>query len=119
MSVAEATVPLEIRVGGETAKYLRIVGEPTRFRILGLLRETERSVSELAAALGSSQSKVSNHLACLRWCGLVETRREHRTIYYRLADPRLNGLVDLAAELAAGSAEAIRSCERVDRGSCA
>ena len=35
---------------------------------------------------GEPQAKVSNHLACLRWCGFVATRREHRTVHYRLAD---------------------------------
>ena len=53
-------------------KYFRALGDPTRVRILELLREHgELSVGELVQRLGHSQPKVSNHLACLRWCGFV------------------------------------------------
>lgn len=62
------------------AKYFRGFGEPTRLRILELLAEGERSVGELVEATGEPQPKVSNHLGCLRWCGFVESRREHRTV---------------------------------------
>src|SRR6266436_6023879 len=69
------------------AKYFRGLGEPTRLRILELLRdEGELSVGELGQRLGVPQPKVSNHLACLRWCGFIEARREHRTVYNRIAD---------------------------------
>ena len=55
------------------AKYFRTLGNPTRLRILELLRERERPVGELVEALQTSQPYVSNQLACLRWCGLVTT----------------------------------------------
>jgi len=59
-------------------------------RVLGLLEDgRELSVWELMRALGQAQSKVSNHLACLRWCGFVQTRREHRVVYYRVTDGRV------------------------------
>src|SRR5215217_6734807 len=71
-------------------KYFRALGDPTRVRILELLREHgELPVSELVARLGQSQPKVSNHLACLRWCGFVHTRRDHPSVYYRVADARV------------------------------
>src|SRR5262245_20000520 len=78
------------------AKYFRVLGDRTRLGIVELVCEQERSVGELAALLAVPQPKVSNHLACLRWCGFVSTRREHRTIYYRLADERVAALVELA-----------------------
>ena len=58
------------------AKYFRGFGDPTRLRILDLLRKEERSVGELVAALRQPQPKVSNHLACLRWCGFVAAERQ-------------------------------------------
>jgi ArsR family transcriptional regulator, cadmium/lead-responsive transcriptional repressor len=71
------------------AKYFRALGDPTRLRILGLLQaEGELSAGALTRRLGQPQPKVSNHLACLRWCGFVATRRQHRVIYYQLADQR-------------------------------
>src|SRR5207245_4457556 len=58
------------------AKYFRGLGDPTRVRILELLRdEGELSVGELVERLGQPQPKVSNHLACLRWCGHGSHRR--------------------------------------------
>src|ERR671922_709294 len=86
-------------------KYFRALGDPTRVRILELLREhAELSVGELVARLGQSQPKVSNHLACLRWCGFVDTRRDHPTIYYRLADDRVAELLAVGRALLADNA---------------
>ena len=96
------------------AKYFRAFGDPTRLRILELLVEREHSVGELVELLGTSQPQVSNHLACLRWCGFVETRREHRVVYYRLADERISRIVSLADDLLEGNAEHVACCRRID-----
>jgi DNA-binding transcriptional ArsR family regulator len=81
------------------AKYFRVLGDRTRLRIVELVAEGERSVGELARLLDEPQPKVSNHLACLRWCGFVTTRREHRTIHYSLSDERVAAVVELARAL--------------------
>ncbi len=95
----------------------RVFGDATRLAILELLLDGEKSVSELVAAIGAPQSRVSNHLACLRWCGLVSVRREGNYIYYRIADPRVEAMLELAGEQAADFAEALASCGRlVDEG---
>jgi DNA-binding transcriptional ArsR family regulator len=99
------------------AKYFRALGDPTRLRVLELLSDGERSVGELVATLGLSQPKVSNHLACLRWCGFVTTRREHRTIHYRLADERVHEMVGLARALLSENADHVAACSRID-GEC-
>ena len=97
------------------AKYFRGLGDTTRVRILELLDEHgELSVGELVEELGQSQSKVSNHLACLRWCGFVDTRREHPRLYYRIADDRVPQLVALARSLLADNAEHVAACRRID-----
>src|SRR3989449_10219057 len=97
------------------AKYFRGLGEPTRLRILELLRdEGELSVGELARRLGVPQPKVSNHLACLRWCGFIEARREHRTVYNRIADRRVVKMLDLAQALLADNAEHVAACCRIE-----
>ena len=97
------------------AKYFRGLGDPSRLRILQLLRdEGELSVGELVARLGMGQTKVSNHLACLRWCGFVEARREHRTVYNRVADPRVEQVVDLAHALLEDNEEHVAACCRID-----
>ena len=97
------------------AKYFRGLGDATRVRILDLLSEHEElSVGELVARLGQSQPKVSNHLACLRWCGFVSTRREHPTVFYRVADARVEQLLELARGLLADNAEHVAACGHID-----
>ncbi len=97
------------------AKYFRGLGDPTRLRILQLLRdEGELSVGELVQRLRIGQTKVSNHLACLRWCGFVEARREHWTVFNRIADERVSAIVDLAAALLEDNEEHVAACCRID-----
>jgi DNA-binding transcriptional ArsR family regulator len=100
------------------AKYFRGFGDPTRLRILELLRtEGELSVSELVKRLGEPQPKISNHLACLRWCGFVAARREHRVVRNRIADPRVNEMLDLANALLADNADHVAACCHIDSDS--
>jgi ArsR family transcriptional regulator, cadmium/lead-responsive transcriptional repressor len=100
-------------------KYFRALGDPTRVRILELLRDhDELSVTGIAGRLGQSQPKVSNHLACLRWCGFVDTRRDHPTVYYRVADERVTQLLALGRALLADNAEHVAACRRIDGPGC-
>lgn len=95
------------------AKYFKVLADPARVRVLELLDERgELSVGELTAALGLGRTNVSNHLGCLRWCGFVETRREHRTIHYRVADERAGRLLELGRALLADNAEHVAACRR-------
>lgn len=111
-------LPADPVEGDLLAKYFRVLGDRKRLRILELVGDQERSVGELAALLGEPQSKVSNHLACLRWCGFVSTRREHRTIYYRLADERVDAVMQLGRELLRDNTEHVAACRRVDGPGC-
>lgn len=101
------------------AKYFRAIGDPTRVRILELLDEHEElSVGALVDRLGVSQPNVSNHLACLRWCGFVVSRREHPAVLYRIGDPRVSQLVGLGRALLADNAEHVATCRRIGEGNC-
>ncbi len=96
------------------AKYFRGLSNPTRLEILELLREHgELNVQELVERLGSTQPQISNHLACLRWCGFVATRREHRTVHYRIADDRVQQMLALARSLLADNAEHVAACRTI------
>jgi DNA-binding transcriptional ArsR family regulator len=92
------------------AKYFRAFGDPTRLHILELLADGELSVGEIVERVGASQPRTSAHLACLRWCGFVDTRREHRTVYYRLADKRTRAMLELARSMLADNAEHVAAC---------
>ena len=67
----------------------RALADPKRLCVLETLAEGEASVSELSACVGCQVPNMSQHLAVLRSAGLVTTRREGSTVYYRLADPRV------------------------------
>jgi DNA-binding transcriptional ArsR family regulator len=96
------------------AKYFRALGDPTRLRILQLLQtQGELSAGELTRRLAQPQPRVSNHLACLRWCGFVTTRRDHRRIYYRLADQRVAAMLQLAHGLLDDNADHVAACCRI------
>lgn len=101
------------------AKYFKVLADPTRVRILELLHgRGELSVGELVRALEQPQPKVSNHLACLRWCGFVHTRREHPSVLYRIADERVLDVLGLGRALLADNAEHIALCRRIDGKRC-
>ncbi|MFQ5860298.1 MAG: ArsR/SmtB family transcription factor [Dehalococcoidia bacterium] len=97
-----------------TARFFRILGDPTRLRILELLLDGEKTVTELVEAIGSAQGRVSSHLACLRWCGLIDTRRQGKYIFYQATNERVRQLLPLAQAMIAENAEAVWSCTRVD-----
>ena len=71
------------------ANLFRVLGHPARVRILELLREGERSVGALQAELRLDSGGTSQHLAALRRIGLVESRREGTSVYYRVDDERV------------------------------
>lgn len=101
------------------AKYFKVLADPTRVRILELLQQRgELSVGELVRALEQPQPKVSNHLACLRWCGFVHTRREHPSVLYRVADERVLDVLGLGRALLADNAEHVALCRRIDGKGC-
>ncbi len=72
----------------DVASYLKVLANSSRLLILCELNAGERSVGALEAAVGLTQSALSQHLAKLRASGIVATRRDAQTIYYRLADPK-------------------------------
>jgi len=114
VGTAPFRLPLAPARADLVAKYFRGLGDPSRLRILELLREGELSVGELVDRLRLPQPQVSNHLACLRWCGFVEARREGRTVYNRIADARVERLLDLADSLLADNSEHVAACYRIE-----
>ncbi|SMH43066.1 transcriptional regulator, ArsR family [Rathayibacter oskolensis] len=91
-----ATLPVSATLT-HTAALARLgsaLSDPTRASILLTLREAPAFPSDLADALDVSRQVMSNHLACLRGCGLVEAIPEGRRTWYRLADAHLAPALD-------------------------
>ncbi len=76
------------------AQRFRVIGEPTRIRILDRLREGETSVQDLTDALGSSQQNVSKHLGVLAQAGIVGRRKEGNLSLYSIADDSVFALCE-------------------------
>lgn len=110
-----ATRPVPILDLDLVTRFFQVLADSTRVRIIELLLdEGEKNVSELVQRLGVPQARVSSHLACLRWCGYIGTRREGKYVYYRITDPRVSQLMHLARTIMAEHAEAIASCLRLN-----
>jgi len=113
MNTSTATLDYDLELDLVT-RFFQVLADPTRLRIVELLLERETNVSELVQHLGVPQARVSSHLACLRWCGYIGTRREGRFIYYRITDVRVSELMHLARTILADNAEAVASCLRLN-----
>ena len=104
------TAPVE---AAAAARFFRVLGDPTRLRILELLNEGERTVGELVSAVGQPQPRVSTHLACLRHCGFVTTERRGKEVVYRVVVNGLEGLLEQAASAFGPIAERLATCTRI------
>ncbi len=92
--------PLSPDAADLIARRFRALSDPTRLRILDLLREREEaSVGELTEALSGSQQNVSKHLAALHSEGFVSRRKQGTSALYRISDP---GVLDLCERVCAG-----------------
>lgn len=92
------------------AKLFRGFADPSRLSIMETLRAGEMTVTEIVEATELSQSNISNHLACLRDCGLVTAEQDGRYVRYRLSDPRVDQLLALADELLGDVAKGVYEC---------
>ena len=83
----------------DLAEMFRLLGDPTRVRILfALLEAGELCVCDVAAVVGTNETKVSQAMRLLRNAGVVRNRREGRNVFYRLDDAHVRMLLDLSRE---------------------
>ncbi|WP_035855831.1 ArsR/SmtB family transcription factor [Cryptosporangium arvum] len=103
---------METATYGEVlARFGHALSDPVRARVLLALREGPAYPADLADLLGTSRQNLSNHLACLRGCGLVVAVPEGRRSRYELADPRLaHALGDLLGVVLAVDATTCADC---------
>lgn len=94
------------------AKLFRGFSDPSRLGILEALRSGPLSVGEIVQATGLSQSNTSNHLGCLRDCGLVVAEQDGRYTVYHLSDDRVGDLLQLVDSLLSDVARGVYECTR-------
>lgn len=105
-----AAAPTDTRA---LARFLRVLGDPTRLRIIELLRGEPLTVTELVERLDVPRSRVSNHLACLKHCRFVEANPQGRTVRYELVDDAVQELLGAAWQVAGCRAAHLASCDRI------
>lgn len=86
--------PIPAELAEVIAQRLRVIGDPTRIRLLDSLRVGERSVGELAELLGTSQQNASKHLGVLLQAGIVGRRKDGTTSRYAIADESVFALCE-------------------------
>jgi DNA-binding transcriptional ArsR family regulator len=89
---------LEDGVVMDIAQIFKVLGDPTRFRMVEALRMQELCVGDLSALMEISQSGVSHQLRLLKQERIVKSRREGKMIYYSLDDAHIEALVDMAID---------------------
>ena len=107
MNTTTPTTDVEI-----AAKLFRGLGDRTRLALLLALLDGERRVTDLVDQVGTSQANVSNHLSCLRECGLIAARPDGRQTFYRVATDEVETLLRAAEGLLAETGDSIELCKR-------
>lgn len=97
------------------AKLFRGFSDLSRLSLLEALRDGPLTVTALIERTGLTQSNVSNHLACLRDCGLVIASRHQRYTLYQLSDKRVALLLSVAEELLTETARGIDACPHYEQ----
>ena len=96
-AVAESLINIDVAV--DLAEMFRLLGDPTRVRILfALLEAGELCVCDIAEVVETTDTKVSQAMRLLRSAGVVRNRRDGRNIFYRLDDGHVRMLLDLSRE---------------------
>ncbi len=101
---------------------LQALGDPTRLRLLNLLRAGELCVCYFVAVLGEPQPKISRHLAYLRRAGVVAARREGKWMHYSLAkpdDPAMAKVLEAALHASVEDKRIQRDREHLEKACCA
>jgi DNA-binding transcriptional ArsR family regulator len=118
MCRSNSTLPIEVRLMAkplspeildQIAERFRVLSEPARLRILNVLLDGERTVSELVDETGLNQANVSKHLSLLRSFNFVERRKDGLYSIYSVADPSVGVLCEVMCDRLEAHAEELNA----------
>lgn len=112
-SISTKRMALEMAAENVHSKFFQGLSDPTRLRIVRILLDGPQTVGALVTMLAISQSGVSNHLACLKWCGYASSERSGRSIVYRISDKRVRTMLEIAETIVADNAQRLATCSRI------
>lgn len=93
-------------------KFIHGFSNRIRIQILDCIKENEKTVSEIVAYVDGNQSNISQHLACLRGCGIITSRQEGKFTYYSLSSDDIKELLTKFDTVLEKVALSVTSCER-------
>lgn len=99
-------VDLDLKV-----KFLRAFGDKTRVQILDCIKNEEKTVSQIVEQIDGNQSNISQHLACLRGCGIIVGRSEGKYVYYGLRNKQIKELLHTFDIVLRQTKDDINSCK--------
>ncbi len=108
-----------MKLTADLVRMLQALGDPTRLRLLNLLRGGEICVCYFVEILGEPQPKVSRHLAYLRRAGLVDVRRDGKWMHYKLAPGAHGSVLDSILDAIADDRQMVRDRLALERACCA
>ncbi|MGK9250278.1 ArsR/SmtB family transcription factor [Paenibacillus humicus] len=94
------------------AKFLRGFSDKTRLQILESIRNEEKTVSQIVDELEGNQSNISQHLSCLKSCGIIVSRQEGKFIYYSLRNQQIRNLLDMIDDVYGQVEDEVSACEK-------
>jgi ArsR family transcriptional regulator len=86
---AKLKSPFSKEIYRKNAELYKVMANAKRLEILNLIVDREATVNELSKILGTRKSNTSQHLAYLRYVGLVTTRRQGKNVFYKITNPRI------------------------------
>ena len=81
------------------AEISKTLSHPLRLALLHILKDGEKTVTELVDIIGASQSNISQHLALMRQRQIVKTRKKGSSVYYQVANPKISQACDTMREV--------------------
>lgn len=100
------------------AKFIRGFSDKTRLQILECIKEKEKTVSQIVEEISGNQSNISQHLSCLKGCGIIVGRQEGKFIYYSLRSEQIRLLLSVINDVFHQVEEDVAACERNEQLDC-
>src|SRR3569833_1848728 len=111
--VSKSLTKLDDRALQKVAAYFKLLSEPTRLKVLNILRNGEHYVGERCEVRGCSHANISKHLGQLAQAGVVVREVRGNAAYYTIADPSIYALCDLVCGIVAGRLEELAALRRM------
>ncbi|BAU28501.1 ArsR family transcriptional regulator [Aneurinibacillus soli] len=94
------------------AKFIRGFSDKTRLQILECIKEKEKTVSQIVEEMNGNQSNISQHLSCLKGCGIITGRQEGKFVYYSLRNEKIRMLLHMFDESLQDVQQQVACCKK-------